>query len=267
MNAVLNSFQKPSRNNAIATGDRARDRGEWSAAIASYQAGLNANPSEVWINVQIGHCLKELGDYQAARAAYMIFLELNQADADIHLQMGHLCMRADAFDEAETWYLKAASLASPGDAVAQDAALGVAAAKDGPLRRRRDNALALTDARLFHEAYGRVFALVETDGQEDLIGILGNVCKELRRFNEAASAYERYRAFAATRTAELKFDAALQSGRLARLMGSPAQALTHFLQARRLFPACAHPSCSEAALQRDVNSLIKTVCGALVTRN
>jgi tetratricopeptide (TPR) repeat protein len=267
LNAVLNSFQKPSRNNAIATGDRARDQGEWSAAVASYQAALRANPGEAWINVQIGHCLKELGDYQAARAAYMVFLELNPTDADIHLQMGHLCMRADAFDEAETWYLKAASLASESDAVAQDAARGVASAKGGPLRRRRDNALALTDARLFHEAYDRVGALVATEGQEDLVGILGNVCKELRRFNEAASAYERYRAFAAARTADLQFDAALQSGRLARLMGSPAQALTYFLQARRLFPGCARPSCSRAELQKDVNSLIKTVCGALVTRN
>jgi tetratricopeptide (TPR) repeat protein len=267
LNAVPNSIQKPSRNNAVATGDRARDQGDWSAAIASYQAALRANPSEAWINVQIGHCLKELGDYQAARAAYMTFLELNPTDADIHLQMGHLCMRQNAFDEAETWYLKAASLAGEGDAVAQDAARGVAAAKGGPLRRRRDDALALTDARLFREAYDSVFALVETDGQEDLVGILGNICKELRRFNEAAVTYERYRAFAATRAADLQFDAALQSGRLARLMGSPAEALAYFLQARRLYPACARPSCSKAELQKDVNSLIKTLCGALLTRN
>jgi tetratricopeptide (TPR) repeat protein len=181
--------------------------------------------------------------------------------------MGHLCMRADAFDEAETRYLKAASLASEGDAVAWDAARGVAAAKEGPLRRRRDDALALTDAGRFHDAYDRVRELVETDGEEDLVGILGNVCKELRRFNEAASAYQRYRAFAATRTADLQFDAALQSGRLARLMGSPAEALSYFIQARRLFPACARPSCTKAELQKDVNNLIKSVCSALVTRD
>jgi hypothetical protein len=100
-----------------------------------------------------------------------------------------------------------------------------------------------------------------------LVGILGNVSKEIRRFKEAASAYERYRAFAAARTADLKFDAALQSGRLARLMGSPAEALTYFLQARRLFPACTRPSCTKAELQKDVNRLIETLCGALVTRN
>jgi hypothetical protein len=150
--------------------------------------------------------------------------------------------------------------------VAQDVARGVAAAKEGPLRRRRDDALALTDARLFREAYDSVFALVET-GQEDLVGILGNICKELRRFNEAAVTYQRYRAFAATRAADLQFDAALQSGRLARLMGSPAEALAYFLQARRLYPACARPSCSKAELQKDVNSLIKTLCSALLTRN
>ena len=160
---------------------------------------MRVNPSAVWINVQIGHCLKELGDYPAARAAYMIFLELNQTDADIHLQMGHLCMRADAFDEAETWYLKAASLASPDDAVARDAALGVAAAGEGPIRRRRDDALALTDAGRFHDAYDRVRELVETDGQEDLVGILGNVCKEIRRLKEAASAYQRYPALSRRR--------------------------------------------------------------------
>jgi tetratricopeptide (TPR) repeat protein len=266
LNAVLNSIQKPSRNNAVATGDRARDQGEWAAAIASYQAALRVNPSAVWINVQIGHCLKELGDYPAARAAYVIFLELNQTDADIHLQMGHLCMRADAFDEAETWYLKAASLASPDDAVARDAALGVAAAGEGPIRRRRDDALALTDAGRFHDAYDRVRELVETDGQEDLVGILGNVCKEIRRLKEAASAYQRYRAFAATRTLELQFDAALQSGRLARQMGAPAEALSYFLQARRLFPACARPSCTKVELQKDVNNLIGALCSVLLTR-
>ena len=129
----------------------------------------------------------------------------------------------------------------------------------------RAAANALTDARRFEEAYTLIRRLVEEDGQEDRVGVLGNVCKETGRFDEAEGYYARYREFARTRGADLQFDAAVQSGRLAKAIGNPSGALTFFLQARKLASGCVRPTLSRSELDRVVERTIREMTSALET--
>ncbi len=130
---------------------------------------------------------------------------------------------------------------------------------------RRALANALTDERRFEEAYRLIRGLVEEDAQEDRVGVLGNVCKETGRLDEAERYYARYRDFARTRGPELQLDAAVQSGRLANALGEPSRALTFFLEARRLAPQCAGPGLPPVEIDRIIARTIAAMTGALIT--
>ena len=139
-------------------------------------------------------------------------------------------------------------------------------ATDPPKLAERAAANALLDERRFEEAHALLHSLVEEDGQEDRVGLLGNACRETGRLDEAELYYARYREFAASAGADLQFDAAIQSALLAKKLGEPSRALTFFLEARNLFARCRRPSVPRGELDGHVGRMIRELTGALAIR-
>jgi tetratricopeptide (TPR) repeat protein len=200
---------------AVEAGDRARDTGSWPEAVRAYRLALQLDPAALHIATQLGHALKETGDFAGAEDAYGRYLAARPSDADIHLQLGHLFNRQNRLDVAEGWFEKALGLDKEGsvglDASRELAHLRVRAGDD--LRRKVYD---LMSRRRYDEARGLLTELV-SGGAEDLVGLLGNACKELGRFEEAEAWYRRYHLFAATASADVRFDSELQSGHLYQL--------------------------------------------------
>ncbi len=89
---------------AIALGDTARDRRDWTAAADSYRKALEIDPTLTSIWVQYGHALKEGGYVEDAIAAYQRASEGDVKDnaekADILVHLGHTLKRLNRRDEA-----------------------------------------------------------------------------------------------------------------------------------------------------------------------
>lgn len=85
-----NISEKISSAEARLRGDKARDAGEWGAAVEHYNIYLAANPNNFGIWVQKGNCAKEAKLFDIAMDAYQQAIDLNATDADVHLQLGHL---------------------------------------------------------------------------------------------------------------------------------------------------------------------------------
>ena len=95
---------------AVAVGDAARDRGDWSTAAARYAEAVAADPSLAHIWVQLGHMRKEAGDPAGAETAYGRALSLKPYEADTWLNVGLLFKLQQRWAEAADAYARAAEL-------------------------------------------------------------------------------------------------------------------------------------------------------------
>jgi tetratricopeptide (TPR) repeat protein len=250
----------------VAAGDRARDAREWSVAARCYRAAVSQRPSALGIAVQLGHALKESAQYAEAEACYRAFLAANPRDADIHLQFGHLFLRQRQAEEARRWYEQALQLAGPNDFVASEAETGIKHCANAPLLHARARALTLTDAKRFGEAYELLSNLVMDEGQEDLTGILGNVCKELGRFSEAQTNYERYESFAQANRPELLADVFTQQGHLLKIRREYMAAIGCFAKAKAALSSSRAVHGSAEDLEREIRLCLAQITTAIELR-
>jgi len=88
----------------------AANRRDWRTAARLYGLVIEANPSSLAMQVQLGHALKELGDLDRAGLHYSAVLEQTPTDDDLHLQIGHLEKLKGNRQEAAAYYRKAAEL-------------------------------------------------------------------------------------------------------------------------------------------------------------
>lgn len=74
----------------IATGDEARNRADWPAAIRAYAAALAMDPGDAPLHVQHGHALKENGRAAEAEVAYRAAIAARPDHADAYLHLGYM---------------------------------------------------------------------------------------------------------------------------------------------------------------------------------
>jgi tetratricopeptide (TPR) repeat protein len=172
-------------------GDAARDRKDWCAAIARYEAYLALRPDRWPIRVQLGHAYKETGDFLAAEAAYRSAAEANPDDADIHLQFARALALSGKFEEARSAYQTSCDLEPDGPARGElenfDRQVSMCSAMDlhpdvVGLRRYPDwrslaDARAARDQREWGVAAARYQSFLDTDAGsamawEELAGVL-----------------------------------------------------------------------------------------------
>jgi tetratricopeptide (TPR) repeat protein len=94
----------------IKQGDAARDRRDWREAARLYGLVIEASPSSLAIQVQLGHAHKELGDLDRAGMNYYAVLGQAPTDDDLHLQIGHLQKLKGNLQEAAAYYRKSVAL-------------------------------------------------------------------------------------------------------------------------------------------------------------
>jgi tetratricopeptide (TPR) repeat protein len=242
---------------AVEVGDHARDSRRWPEAVRAYRLALQLDPNALHIATQLGHALKETGDFAGAEEAYGKYIARHSSDPDIHLQFGHLFKRQERFDLAAAWYEKAVALGGE-DRACRDAALELVQLRTVESDHRRRQVHVLTDGRRNAEAQDLLKELM-SEGAEDLTGLLGNVCKELGRFAEAETWYRRYRVFAETASADIRFDAELQSGHFEKIMGNVAGALGHYIRAQRCYGNVEQPSCSLDNLADEIKWCVREI--------
>ncbi len=183
--------------------------------------------------MQLGHALKEIGDYDGAEKAYREFLVLRPFDADIHFQLGHLFNKQNDLAAAHPWYEQASKLAPVNEDIAQHASMARQYVGRQDVSRKRARAMRLVSGEKWQEARPLLHEIVWSDGEEDLIGILANVTKETGAFEDAATLYEDYRAYALRSNPRLITDVEMQLGHLHKVMKDYPRALHHYLLARR----------------------------------
>jgi len=97
-------------------GDRAREIGDWDAAVAFYSKALARDFSNASLWVQYGHALKESGKLAdpaklaQAEIAYRRALFCAPWVADTHVQIGHVLKLQGRIDGAKEAYLRALAL-------------------------------------------------------------------------------------------------------------------------------------------------------------
>jgi len=99
----------------IASGNDARDRGEWDDAVENYRAAVMEDPSLVHIWIQLGHAEKERRRFGDAEAAYTRAAMLRPDKAEPLLHLGHVYKLLGNIPAATRSYLRAARL-NPADA-------------------------------------------------------------------------------------------------------------------------------------------------------
>jgi GT2 family glycosyltransferase/tetratricopeptide (TPR) repeat protein len=82
--------RKPKIGELIRFADRARDRGDWSAAAGAYRRIVSARPLETAFWIQLGHAEKELGALDRASEAYAQAIANSPDESDALLQYGHV---------------------------------------------------------------------------------------------------------------------------------------------------------------------------------
>lgn len=217
----------------VRRGDQARDARDWVSAARDYAAAIELGAERLEIYVQLGHALKELGRFPEAERAYHIFLQARPFDADIHLQIGHLFNKQGDLAVAAEWYERAAQLSPTDPEIVRHVDLARSGKDRSGVAARREQAMDQVAKRKWSEAERILTELVESDGQEDLVGVWANVTKETGDFARAAERYERYRMYAASKEPSLLPDVELQSGHLRKASGDYRSALRHFIGARR----------------------------------
>ncbi|MEM9783030.1 MAG: tetratricopeptide repeat protein [Pseudomonadota bacterium] len=242
----------------------ARHGGDWTGAACAYRAILAADPSEVALQVQLGHALKESGDFDGAEYAYRTYLAAAADDPDIRLQLGHLERVRGNFEQARAWYENAVGLAAEASPVSVEARRGLEAVEHAGLDERRRDALALTDAGRFAEARVLLESLVDGDGQEELSGILGNTAKELGDLDAAAVYYARFEAFAEGRDECQRATAALQLGHLAKIRRNYLEAIFQFDAAKALIHTRTDAEGMIAEAEREIALCLQQITGAVM---
>jgi tetratricopeptide (TPR) repeat protein len=107
---VFNKMKNTGSSEARRAGDRARDLGQWDAAVAHYEAYLEDVGDDSGIWVQLGNCAKEGGQMKKSIAAYQEALSLQPENADTHLQFGHLFKLMGRLQSAQVHYRTALQL-------------------------------------------------------------------------------------------------------------------------------------------------------------
>lgn len=229
---ALGAMARSRRVDLIVRADRARDCRDWAAATRDYAAAIEADESDVRLQVQLGHALKEQGRYREAEAAYRRFLEGMPFDADIHLQLGHLFNKQDDPVSALQWYERALQLAPADEEIARHADTARRFAARIDVWRKREAAMRLVEAERWQRAQPLLAELVDEDGEDDLIGILANVTKEIGDLDAAADLYDRYRQYAQMKAPDRMADVELQIGHLRKIRSDYRGALEHYIRAR-----------------------------------
>ena len=251
----------------VTLGDRARDKGEWDAAVALYSSALARDLRNAPLWVQYGHALKESGKLQdparlaRAEVAYRRALIYAPRVADTHLQLGHVLKLQGRIDEAKAAYLRALAL-DPAFAAARDElrALGweegdgtelqaALVSLDGvavPRRRRPsliEQADAARDATQWALAAWCYRAVLNRDPGNAAIWVqYGHALKEegnLKAPARLAAAEAAYR-----RALTLKpgiADTRLQFGHVLKLQGRAEEAEAAYLRAFALDPVASAP--------------------------
>ena len=107
-----------------ATGDLARDQGDWASAERAYRQHLDEWPEDSAIWIQYGHSLKEQGKHSEAESAYLTALSITPDDADAYLQLGHALKLQNRIGEAGEAYARSAELKPTRAALDELLALG-----------------------------------------------------------------------------------------------------------------------------------------------
>ncbi|ADP71672.1 glycosyl transferase group 1 [Rhodomicrobium vannielii ATCC 17100] len=107
---MLKWNESASNQGARALGDKARDAGQWAAAVEHYGAHLDRHPDDFGIWVQKGNCAKEARLFDVALAAYDRAVAMNSGDADVHLQRAHALKMQGRRGEAILSYKAALTL-------------------------------------------------------------------------------------------------------------------------------------------------------------
>jgi Flp pilus assembly protein TadD len=109
---------------ALARGDEARDRGDWSLAAEQYRLHLKQHPDHFPIWVQVGHALKEARQFAAAIAAYGQALRLDPHDADLLINLGHIHKLMGHRESAIFFYRRSAAQDGNSEAIIELDRLG-----------------------------------------------------------------------------------------------------------------------------------------------
>jgi tetratricopeptide (TPR) repeat protein/glycosyltransferase involved in cell wall biosynthesis len=265
-------------------GDRARDKGEWDAAVALYSSELARDLRDAPLWVQYGHALKESGKLQdptklaRAEAAYRRALIYAPRVADTHLQLGHVLKLLSRLDEAKAAYLRALAL-DPALGPARDELLALGwverggaelqaalASLDGvvPPRRRRpswiEQADAARDAAQWALAARFYRAVLQRNpGNAGIWVQYGHALKEaggLKDPARLATAEAAYRRALALDPGVA--DTHLQLGHVLKLQGKAEEAEGAYLRAFSLDPHLAssiEQLCYLGWTEREVNEL------------
>jgi Flp pilus assembly protein TadD len=165
MNAPSLPFRHKGDREALAYGDKARDKRDWPTAVIHYRRYLQTQPNHFAVWVQLGHALKESAQHAEAEAAYYRALALDELNPDLLLSLGHL-YKLIALRELESLGGSPPTLARP----------------------RNSNIAAVR--RLLAMATARFTAL--TSANRKRIRRLADDARDLRHWAEAADLYQRY---------------------------------------------------------------------------
>jgi tetratricopeptide (TPR) repeat protein len=85
----------------IEEGNRHADKGEWAAALKSYEQAITVNPSHLEAHIYIGDAYMSLGKYKEAFAAYKEAIRIAPSNPEAHYSLGAaynlMAMYGDAF--------------------------------------------------------------------------------------------------------------------------------------------------------------------------
>jgi tetratricopeptide (TPR) repeat protein len=254
------SIREGTVDDLVNSAEKARDRKDWAQAAKAYAAAISSGSTCDGVKVQLGHALKEIGDFDAAERMYREFLRNSPDDADIHLQLGHLFNKKDDLITALAFYEQAHKLAPQDTDIALHA--GIAKRNVGRIEviRKRSQAMALVSAGKWDEARRLLRPLVALDGEDDLIGILANVTKEIGRLDEATTLYGSYLRYATTSGKQhLVADCHLQLGHLHKIRGELPIALTHFLAARKIERESEDADPAESGVGQEIIACLREI--------
>jgi tetratricopeptide (TPR) repeat protein len=95
-------------------GNNAALRGDYSSAVALYEAALEAVPNSAAAKRNLGIVLVKVGNYQRARQLLLEVAETYKGDVEIHYYLGETSRGLEDFQSASTHYQKALRQ-DPGD--------------------------------------------------------------------------------------------------------------------------------------------------------
>ncbi len=203
-----------SANALIEEGHALEAQGEWTLALASYDAALRADPALARAHLNRGNALAALGDDSGAIAAYDAVLALDGAHIGAHFNLGNLHLKMGRPQMSLPFFDRAKQL----DASFVDAHVSAGFALDE--LRQFDAAV---------ESY-RLALRLRPDYAE-VHGNLGNALRNAGRFEAAARSYRQSLALAPTRA-----EAHIGLGHVLKDLGDLAAAEASYREGLRRSP-------------------------------